>query len=82
MQDQAAAEAVAAAATSEFEQVAARNEHDMTGFAARQAADIQQLLLAWVDAAAVHADVEADAWLEACRQLGADAAQVDAIARM
>jgi hypothetical protein len=79
LQELAAAEAAAAAARSEFDQVARRNEQDMDGFAERQAADIQALLLRWVEAVAVAAEKEAGAWLRAAEDLGADESHVAAI---
>ena len=82
LQDLTAAEAVVAAATTEFETVAQRNEADMVGFAPQQAADIAGMLSRWVKASEVQADVEADAWLALCEQLGCDAQQTAAIAAL
>lgn len=82
LQDQASAEAAAGAALAEFEQVGARNEQDMEAFAPRQIAEILTMAARWARALQVLAETEAEQWLRAAADLGAEPAHVQAIAAL
>jgi hypothetical protein len=82
LHEQAAAEAAAAAAVAEYEQVGHRNESDMEDFGPQQISDLRKILLGWTAAVGTLADTEARQWLQAAQYLGAEPAHVDAIAAL
>jgi hypothetical protein len=79
LQSLALAEAAQAAAWSEYEAVALRNEHDMADCAARAVAEALLRLLTWAELQAATAESEAAAWLRIARSLGADPSSVAAV---
>jgi hypothetical protein len=79
LQDQAAAEAAVMAAVAEFELVAQRNSEDMEAFAGLKLACILGLMLRWVEAMHVCCEAEADAWLQAARDMGCNEAHCAAV---
>lgn len=82
LQNLALAEAAQAAAWSEYETVALRNEHDIHGCASQSVGEAQHKVLAWAESQAGAAECETAAWLRVARSLGADPAAVTALEDM
>lgn len=82
IQHLAHAEAAQAAAWSEYESVAQRNDAEITATAAAQVSAVTGRLSDWASGVAAAAEADAAAWLRVARALGGDSATIAHMERM